>query len=148
MSIIAAGRAFHERAILLDECTIARLGTPTFDPVTGQYTNPTVAVYSGACHIAPFTGARTLDEEFGGEIVVTRNYSLKLPYTATAVRKEDVVTITSSEDPGLVGAVFRVDQVDGETHQMSRRIICEKITGTVADDSSSEESSSEESSSS
>ena len=137
MSVIEAGRRFHERAVLLDECTITRLGEPSFNPSTGLYTTPETSVFTGACHMSPFTGARTLDEEFGGEIVVTRNYSLKLPWTASTVRREDKVVITSSADPGLVGRVFRVDQVDAETHQMSRRIICEAITGSVDDEESS-----------
>src|SRR5690606_8719811 len=100
MSVIAAGRKFHERAILVDECSITRLGEPVFNPATGLYETPETTVGSNLkCHCAPFTGARTLDEEFGGEIVVTRNYQLKLAWDAPAVRREDVVTITASEDP-------------------------------------------------
>lgn len=134
MSVIDAGRRFHEKAVLRDRCTITRLGQPTFDPTTGQYTPSESTVAADLpCHMAPFTGARTLDEVFGGEIVVTRNYSLKLPWDAPEIRREDVVTMTVSEDPGLVGRVFRVDQVDGETHQMSRRVICEAITAAVHD---------------
>lgn len=141
MSIINAGRRFHEKAVLKDRCTIERHGEPVFNPATGTYQPKTKTVATNLpCYITPFTGARTLDEAFGGEIVVTRNYNLKLPWDAPEIRREDYVTITSSQDPGLVGRVFRVDQVDAETYQMSRRAICEAITAAVHDEDDSSSS--------
>lgn len=147
MSVIDAGRAFHERSILKDTCSIVRWEESTFNPSTGVYVRPVSDVYSGVCHVAPITNSRVTDEEFGGEIVVTAQYLVKLPWSAVGIRPEDEVVVSVSEDPALQGAVLRVQQVMVETHQMSRRLICEQATPSETfDESSSEDSSSSDSS--
>lgn len=128
MSITDAARDAFDRLLLLDECTITREGDQVFDPETGEYTVPSITVASElACNLTPFTGAGILSEAFGGEAVNTRSYRLTVRYDAPEIKKEDRVEMTSSEDSGLVGRVFRVEHAEGETFQSARRLVVESI---------------------
>lgn len=141
MSIVDAARSAAARLLLLDECTITRLGDPVFDPNTGLYTRPTVQVYSGACNLTPYRGVGALAEMLGGEPLDTRNYLLSIEWDAAEVIEEDIASITASEDPLLIGRTFRVLHPEAESFQTARRLVVESIRTSQSEESSSESSS-------
>lgn len=142
MSVIDAGRKFHERHIFKDTLTFIReLGEPVFDPNTGTYDAPTRVVYTGRGLVTPITQTRGMDEELGGEIVVTNLFLVKVPADVVGIRHEDRVVVVGAHDPELENLTFRVHQIMGETFEMSRRMVVELISMSEPDESS--ESSSE-----
>ncbi len=127
------GRTAAE-SLMVDSCTISRAGAgePVYNPVTDTYTYPAAAsVYSGKCRVKPANVADT-DDEAGETVVGVRRFVVSLPMSVTAVRRDDVVTVTTSAlDPGLAGTRFRVLGAVKGSQVTARRLACEE-TGWVA----------------
>jgi hypothetical protein len=136
MSIIDAGRDAAARLLLKDRCTISRPGSKTFNTGTGTYdTTSTVIGTDLPCNLTPFTGAGNLQEQLAGEAVTTHRYQLSLAWDSPTVLKEDIVTLTDSEDPNLAGRIYRVEAPLHETFQIARRVVVEEILATLEEES-------------
>ena len=116
---------------LPDVCTITRASTsePTFDPDTGTYTTPApTTLYSGiACRAAPFTGDRVV--QAGEEPVTLRFYNVTLPVTTTGIEVDDLIAVTTSADPDLVGTSLRVRDSRASSMGAQRRVTAEVVLG-------------------
>lgn len=116
---------------MVDECIIRRPGgRPTFDPDTGDYIDPPEAtLYSGKCEVQISDGLSAREGEAGGTELTTRRLTLKLPVSATGIRKGDLVEITASRnDPSLVGADYRVAAGHAKSWATARRLHVEEVT--------------------
>lgn len=110
---------------MVDTCTIRR--------VTGEAMNATTlvmeptysTVYTGRCRVQLNDGAPMRPDagEHRGTLMRT---VVQIPVTVTAVRVDDIVTISLSEDSDLPGRTFRVAAMFHKTHASARRLECEE----------------------
>lgn len=108
-SHIARGRGRHA-LLMLDACTVTRAAGPkVYNPVTKTYTTPTTTVYTGQCRVVPWRGN---DEQAAGTEVAVYRYRIQFPLTATTpeIKRYDVVTITTSSNPTMVGKALDVTE--------------------------------------
>jgi hypothetical protein len=120
-------------SLLTDSCAILRRTQGTFNTTTGDYGTATdTEVYAGPCRIAPVfsprgTGIRR--DQLGDEAVVDRSRWEFLPFVATGVQVEDIVSVVNSEDADIVGRELTVKDVAAEpspvSGQAARWLICE-----------------------
>lgn len=95
--------------LMVDECVITRPGpqTVTYDAVTRKstLTNGT-GVYSGVCRLWQVSaGSSTWAQD--KKLTATTTY-LSIPY-GEAVEPDDIVTMTLSDDPEIIGRGLRVE---------------------------------------
>lgn len=117
---------------LNDTCTVNAPGVVAYDPDLGYDTAAAGGeVYSGKCRIRPSGGSRVV---MAGDAPVTlRLFDLTLPWDATALLVDQLVTVTDSNDPYMVDRVFRVVDVLGGSDTAYRRAVVED---TLAPDES------------
>jgi Family of unknown function (DUF6093) len=123
---LADGRAAHE-GLMVDACTITRPGTPTLNRSTSALTPGTATqLYSGKCRIKP---QRTpTPTEAGEKRAIVARYEFALPFSAVPsqpLQPGDVVTLTTSADPRLVGQVMTVMALDYGSTATAWRITLE-----------------------
>lgn len=133
LALVAEGRADAE-SLMLDTCTVKRLGAPVLDRVTGKTTVPRLPVYpdpswpdehpwkTGRCKVqgsnaqeaSPVAAGHTFDEQ---------RYRLDIPAAAPLLRKGDVVTITSAaSNPNLDGKTYKVTGPFAKSHSTAQRV--------------------------
>jgi hypothetical protein len=126
---LAAMRATVSAA-LPDSCTIGARGEPTFDTTTGTYTEgAVVAVYTGPCRVRVSGMRGDLVVQAGDEPVTLRTYDATLPWDATGVAVDHILTVTASADPELVGRSMRVRDVQYGSWDLGRRLTLEDDLG-------------------
>jgi hypothetical protein len=104
----------------------ADAGTPAFNETTGAYTPaaPTT-VYTGKCRVKPRNLAdRVVDA--GEQTVSLWPFQVSIPFAAIDVELDDLVTVTASVDPSLVGRELRIRSVTRGTFVTARRLECEE----------------------
>lgn len=110
MSVDATlARARADRQTLMREtCRVERGTRGALDPATGRYTPTSTVVYNGRCDVKPL--AAGADSAVVGERdVVLRRYDAALPFdTLGTIAVDDVLTVTASADPRLVGRPLTV----------------------------------------
>ena len=99
--------------LFVDTGTVERITSlGTLNESTGQYTGETRdSIYSGPCSIYPIEARRDRFDEFGQGLVFTKQYRVVLPHTSIDVQQRDRFTITTSDDPQLVGREMEVRDV-------------------------------------
>lgn len=113
-----------------DTCTVTRggAGEPTFDPATRLHADPAASpVYTGKCRVKPPT-TQVSRVEAGDVLVAAQWFTVSVPASVTGLKRDDVVRVTASQDPGLVNRRLRVVQVDAGTHVTARRLTCEEAS--------------------
>lgn len=110
----------------VDTCTIGRVTGRTLNTSTGVYTPTVVSQYSGPCLVRPQAPASA---QAGQELIEQRNYRVFLPYTVTAVKVDDVVTVTSIFDGVLNGKQLIVRNILADTYNTRRVLECEDNQG-------------------
>lgn len=109
---------------LTDTCVVKRFATNVLNQTTGVY-EPTYANnYSGPCLVRPLSAAEV---QVGQELVATHGYTVFLPSTEDDQLPEDIVDVTSATDTFLTGKSFVVTNVEGDTYNTVRRLICEEV---------------------
>lgn len=123
MNRFAALRTMVE-GFLVDECIVREPGIPVFDPDDGYDSVASGAtVYEGRCRLRPTGGERIV---MAGEAQVTlRMFDLTVPWDATGFKVNQLVTITSSNDPHLLDRVYNVRDVQGGSDTAYRRLVVE-----------------------
>jgi hypothetical protein len=117
-------------SMMVDACTITRVsGAPVFDSATGTYTDPApTTVYTGECRVrtrGKFLRDKTV--QAGEADTYIWPYIVSVPVSVTTVNLLDIVTVTASRDPALVGAVMRVQIESLSTNGTARKLDCEEI---------------------
>jgi hypothetical protein len=110
-----------------DTCVITRgTGRGVYDPETNTH-GPAGSepVWSGRCRVA--TGVSTEGHEVtvGSLREVLGRYTVHIPHDASPVDVDDVVTVTASADPQLVGQRLSVTSVSLSTVHTHRRLVVE-----------------------
>jgi hypothetical protein len=128
-SVLVRGRAAAE-ALMVDACTIARVGTRVTDTTTGEVTEPTSTLYTGQCRVQQAQADAT-EETVGEDRLLLLRLEVQLPMSVTGLEVGDLITITASaHDPDLPGRVFRVHDLAHKTHATARRVQCVEKTGS------------------
>jgi hypothetical protein len=121
---INAGRAWHE-AIMEDECTVTREGARTLNESTGQYSQTPTTVYTGVFRMVVPPRSPQDVVALGQVEAVTKPRADFPVTTSTGVRDGDILTVTASVDPALVGQKFCLRGFAGQTHATARRFFVE-----------------------
>lgn len=125
MSLLAAAKAAHE-SLMADVCWIQTSTPGSFNDATGTRTEILTTVYYGKCRIKNAEPAQT---EAGERRNVINAPVLHLPADDTStIPERATVTIVSSTNENLTGAVFRVVGVDVSTTATARRFTMERQT--------------------
>ena len=129
MSAAAAlleGRVQAE-SLMVDTCTITRLGEPVTDPETGDVTNSTETVYTGKCKVQSKDSA-TASPEAGGAVFTVVSRQVHIPADdSLVVRDGDVVTITGAAQAIRVGKQYRVQGFTPDTFDTAFRLPVKEI---------------------
>lgn len=114
-------------ATLLDECVVTRAGSQgAFNESTGLYAASTGStVYSGACRVAQMTEQDRL-VNFGDRSVGLVAYVATLPYDAPELHKDDLFTVTTSNDEQLLTKALEVHSVKYGSLLTGRKVILEE----------------------
>ncbi len=98
--------------LMTDTCVAYRAGGPTLDRNTFRSTRATgTSKYTGPCRYwAVQEGAQVL---MGDEQVTVTETFVSLPFDAPELESDDIVQITSSDDPTLVGTTVAVIGASG-----------------------------------
>jgi len=134
-SAAARGRAAAER-LMTDACQIRTPPILRFNPTTkaNDIIGGDELVYAGVCRIRP-RDVQESEREAGDSPVSTWAYVVSIPFgaqhngTPYLPAVDQVVTVTASADPTLVGQRLRARQVIQGTHITARRMVCEVYGG-------------------
>jgi hypothetical protein len=113
----------------IDECVITREGPAVWDPDTNVDTAATATVYEGSIliqDVRPSSESRS--QPFGDQPVVTSSYFASIDAAAADIHVEDIVTVTASADPDLLGRTLRVTEVRLDSFHVRRRLLLEETT--------------------
>lgn len=104
---LAESRADAE-ALMVDACTVVRLGDVATDPDTGDVTTPETTLYTGKAKVQTWE-AQESNPEGGGTVFTLQRYRIDVPVASFAPQIGDVVEITAAAmDAHLVGRRYRV----------------------------------------
>lgn len=122
---LSAAKVAHAR-LMVDTCTISRVATGSFDDSTGQRVEVSRTIYTGACRVKISAVSPVAERNAGERANVVTAPTLVLPGdNVSDIRERDVVTITASASPALVGRVFSIIGADSATTASARRFLIE-----------------------
>ena len=109
-------------SLMVDMCTVSRLGEPVTDPETGVVTDSTTPVYSGKCKVQSKDSSVATPDVAGASFVVVSR-QVHIPAGAADVRNGDVITVTASLlNPFGVGKQYRVEGFTPDSYETAARI--------------------------
>lgn len=115
--------------LMVDTCTIRRLGSPTADPETGVVTPAYTTVYSGACRVQQRSTAQARPHTIGEAAIFEAPLELHLPVTVTGVASDDLVAITASaHDADLLGRSWHIRELAHKSFASARRFSMIEVT--------------------
>lgn len=128
-------RAVSESA-MVGACTITRGATPTtpaaYDPSTGRSTLPQRnTVYTGPCRV---TATQTTSAGLVSEAARQnhpRTYLICIPGDSSQPQVNDLVTVDTSPDAAMVGAILSVVGIRRGSLAWDRVLLCEEQTPTT-----------------
>jgi hypothetical protein len=108
---------------MTDRCTISRsAGRGVYNPETNTHDPAgTAPVWSGRCRVASSVAGQ--DVTVGALHEVLGRYIVHIPYDTPTVQPGDVVTVTESADPQLLGQRLTVESVPMSTVHARRRLV-------------------------
>lgn len=110
-SFLAKARANAE-CLMTDRCVVTRPGVTTTDPDTGLTTTGKEKVYEGSCKVQTSGGLASEQTESSaaqamGAVSLVWSLYIHFPF-GTSLRNGDLVTVTKSANPELVGRRYRM----------------------------------------
>lgn len=124
--VMARARANAED-LMTDQCVVTRPGESTTDPNTGLPTTGTEHVYEGRCKVQTSGGLASEQTEGSaaqamGAVSLVWSLYMHFPFGTDGLRAGDVVEITESANPLLVGRRLRLVSPQSEkTHATACR---------------------------
>ena len=103
------------------------------NPATGAYDSPVFEsppIYSGPAHISPVTYRRDRQEIGGMEAIRIRQYRAIVPWDSGDIWIDDLITISDTQDPEMLGRTFDISDVLYESELAVRRL---SLTDTSKD---------------
>lgn len=125
-SFLAKARANAE-ALMTDECTVVRPSGFVTDPATGEVKPASTQVYAGRCKVQTSGGLASENVEGSaaqamGAVSLVWSLYVHFPYGTPGLRAGDVVEVTESANPLLVGRRLRLVSPQSEkTHATACR---------------------------
>lgn len=118
-------------AELDDLCKIERIATAGVLQKNGTISGESrTTLYTGlACYVAPITARRDRFDVAGGSHQFQLQYRAVLPVTAVDLQENDILTVTTSNDPDLVGRELQVRDVHRVTDAIVRRLTLHDLQG-------------------
>lgn len=124
---VLTGGRLAALALMRDQAVVTRAGPPVFDPDTGTYTAATEEVWQGICRVKRWTVATESDA--GQREMALRRYLAHLPWNQGAdIARDDVLTVTDSDDQSLTGRPLTVMEVIRDGTATARRLVVEDRT--------------------
>lgn len=110
-SFLAKARRDAE-GLMTDQCTVTRPGDTTTDPDTGLPDTGDTKVYEGRCKVQTSGGLASEQTEGSaaqnmGAVSLVWSLYIHFPF-GTSLRNGDLVTVTNSANPELVGRRYRM----------------------------------------
>lgn len=110
-SFLAKARANAED-LMTDQCVVTRPGDTTTDPDTGLPDTGDTKVYEGRCKVQTSGGLASEQTEGSaaqnmGAVSLVWSLYIHFPF-GTSLRNDDLVTVTNSANPELVGRRYRM----------------------------------------
>lgn len=105
---------------MADTCTVRRRNGTT--RVDGLDVPNYDTVYTGMCKVQADTTLASTAQEIGGAVVTQTTRRVDLPMSAPEVMVDDLMDITASLDPQIVGETLRVSSRFGKTFATARRL--------------------------
>lgn len=125
-SFLAKARRNAE-SLMVDRCTVSRPGESTTDPDTGLTATTVRRVYQGRCKVQTSGGLASEQTEGSaaqamGAVSLVWSMYIHFPYGTAGLRAGDVVEVTESANPLLVGRRLRLVSPQSEkTHATACR---------------------------
>ena len=112
---------------MVDACQVVRVAGQVTDPVTGVVSDEYVMVYEGPCRVQAraLQGQAPRVGEYAASIL---RLEVHLPVSVTGVAVGDVVGVTGSADPDLLGRKFTVTGLSHKSLLTARRLAVEEVT--------------------
>lgn len=109
-SVLERARGNAE-SLMTDECTVTRPGEAVTDPATGVVKPASTQVYAGRCKVQTSGGLASENVEGSaaqsmGAVSLVWSLYIHFPF-GTSLRNGDLVTVTKSANPELVGRRYR-----------------------------------------
>ena len=120
--VVKAGRRAAERR--MTSTVKVERSTGERDPLTGDYVRRTV--YDGKARVMTFE-AFEQNAEVAGATVVVQRYYVHVPVSAGKFEPGDVITVTASDNPLLVGNTYRVAGTHEKNDQTAQRLLVDHI---------------------
>lgn len=109
---------------MTDTVTIRAASTVAYDEDLGHDVDTAGAeVWTGKAQIRPQRGVA--ENQAGEQLVGTNRYIVRVPWDATGLERDQVVTVDDSSDPHLEGRALRIIGVEGGTSEAARTLLCE-----------------------
>lgn len=122
---IARGREVAE-SLMLDTCTIVRLGELVTDPDTGVTTPSETTLYTGKAKVQGLD-PQEMNPEAGGATLTVQRYRVDVPVGSYRPAVGDVVEIgTARLDPNLIGRRYRVVALLHKSYATAYRMAVEE----------------------
>lgn len=125
-SVLERARGNAE-SLMTDECTVVRPGEAATDPATGEVKPTSTQVYAGHCKVQTSGGLASENTEGSaaqamGAVSLVWSLCVHFPYGTPGLRAGDVVEVTESANPLLVGRRLRLVSPQSEkTHATACR---------------------------
>ncbi|UDG88993.1 hypothetical protein KYE74_04090 [Bifidobacterium pseudocatenulatum] len=110
-SVLERAREIAE-SLMTDECTVVRPGEAATDPATGEVKPNSAQVYAGHCKVQTSGGLASENVEGSaaqamGAVSLVWSLYIHFPF-GTMLCNGDLVTVTQSANPELVGRRYRM----------------------------------------
>lgn len=102
----------NAESLMTDECTVVHPGEAVTDPATGEVKPNSTQVYAGHCKVQTSGGLASENVEGSaaqtmGAVSLVWSLYIHFPF-GTMLRNGDLVTVTKSANPELVGRRYRM----------------------------------------
>lgn len=106
---VLPGMRRHAESLMTARCVVRRAAGTTTDPDTWEVTRDYTLVYEGRCKPQTYEAFETTPDVGGATLTVQRS-RVDFPVGPFAPEVGDIITITDSRDPRLVGRSYRASQ--------------------------------------
>ena len=94
-------------SLMCDQCTVSAVTRVDVDPATGMETPVVRVIWSGKCRVQSDGGVGGDNTDTGGKLNEWLQ-RIDFPVAASGLDADQVVTITSSVNPDLIGRTYRM----------------------------------------
>jgi phosphate/sulfate permease len=113
-------------ALMVDTVVITHQTADPTNADTGVITPTTTTLYTGKAKVQHTAVPSGSPRDLGEASVIIMRTQIHVPISVTGIVSDDVVTVTASRDPDLVGRRFVVRAVAAKSYLTARRLDVEQ----------------------